>query len=223
MRIVKVFFLALCFMVLGGCSLFNKSTTTENIPEVTTEDPTPEITIETNVKMGEVIFNFTINDESMINKIVVVNRHTGQGKDVIDNTISIETEYNENYTYDIVIYDHNDNKTTFTSISIKPGSLSNPYEISNVQELNDIRKNLKAAYILTNDIDLLNEEWQPIGYLIQTENKIISFEGNLNGNNHIINNLTAQGELDSFLLIVVQLRILDFIMLILISLVGQVE
>ena len=198
MRIVKVFFLALCFMVLGGCSLFNKSTTTENIPEVTTEDPTPEITIETNVKMGEVIFNFTINDESMINKIVVVNRHTGQGKDVIDNTISIETEYNENYTYDIVIYDHNDNKTTFTSISIKPGSLSNPYEISNVEELNDIRENLKAYYILTNDIDLASVTWTPIGSISEKEEDTVSFEGNLNGNNYKIKNLTAKGDMDFF-------------------------
>lgn len=65
------------------------------------------------------------------------------------------------------------------------GLPNSPYQISTAQQLNNIRNDITANYVLLNDIDLnvspYNEGtgWIPIGY----------FGGVLDGNGHIINSL----------------------------------
>ena len=64
------------------------------------------------------------------------------------------------------------------------GSSSNPYQITNANQLNEVRNNLSAHYELESDIDLSGiSNWVPIG---DNENPFI---GSLNGNNYTIKNL----------------------------------
>lgn len=63
-------------------------------------------------------------------------------------------------------------------------------EISTAAELDDIRNALAAHYILMADIDLNGTAWSPIG------TDASRFTGNLNGNGHIISNLTVSGAAD---------------------------
>lgn len=65
------------------------------------------------------------------------------------------------------------------------GTVENPYEIETAEQLNYIRNDLTANYVLSNDIDLSNyDSWIPIG---DEEHK---FEGMLDGQGYIISNLT---------------------------------
>lgn len=65
------------------------------------------------------------------------------------------------------------------------GTVENPYEIETAEQLNYIRNDLTANYVLNNDIDLSNyDSWIPIG---DEEHK---FEGMLDGQGYIISNLT---------------------------------
>lgn len=79
------------------------------------------------------------------------------------------------------------------------GSAQNPYQISNADELNAMRQDLSAHYVLTADIDLSASVawtqsspwgigWEPIG------NSVVStsdFTGSLNGNGFAIRNLAT--------------------------------
>ncbi len=65
------------------------------------------------------------------------------------------------------------------------GSVSNPYQIINAQQLYNMRTNLSANYILMANIDLSSySNWEPIG------NFNTRFNGSLNGNGYKISNLT---------------------------------
>ncbi len=75
-------------------------------------------------------------------------------------------------------------------ISDGSGTVGNPYEISNLTELNEIRANLSAHYILTSNIDARETEtwndgdgWIPIG------NEEQPFEGSFDGQAYTISNL----------------------------------
>jgi len=76
------------------------------------------------------------------------------------------------------------------------GTVDDPYQVSNIQQLRNIEFNMGAHYILTDDIyynidvddeDGFNTGWTPIG-------GDAIFFGHLNGNNHFIANLDSQGE-----------------------------
>ncbi len=76
------------------------------------------------------------------------------------------------------------------NLSVKAATLSgegtkeNPYVITSADDLNEVRKNLSAYYILNNDIDLSGEEdFMPIG------NSSSPFLGNFNGNGKKITGL----------------------------------
>lgn len=69
------------------------------------------------------------------------------------------------------------------------GSNSDPYQISNRQQLDNLRNYLGSShknnyYILTKDIDLFGEDWVPIG-----DSQANAFQGKLNGAGHKIYNL----------------------------------
>ena len=60
--------------------------------------------------------------------------------------------------------------------------------ISNRTQLSNIRFNMSGNYHLTADIDLSNNEWEPIGGLSER------FTGTFDGQGHIISNLTITGD-----------------------------
>ena len=66
------------------------------------------------------------------------------------------------------------------------GTEADPYLISTPEQLNEVRDGLDAHYQLANDITL-SGNWIPIN----------KFNGELNGNNKAINNLSITGDLDS--------------------------
>ena len=68
------------------------------------------------------------------------------------------------------------------------GSSESPYVIENAGQMNEVRNDLSAYYVLENDIDLSGyEDWTPIG---DDEN---AFTGHFNGNGHIIYNVKIKG------------------------------
>lgn len=67
------------------------------------------------------------------------------------------------------------------------GTLENPYQIGNAQQLDAVRKNLAAHYVQTADIDLFDVNWQPIG-----DNE--PFTGVFDGNGHIISSMNVNIE-----------------------------
>ena len=65
------------------------------------------------------------------------------------------------------------------------GTEEDPYQISSAEQLNEIRNNLDAKYILVNDIDLsIIDSWEPIG-----QGEYGSFKGTLDGQGYKIKNL----------------------------------
>lgn len=69
------------------------------------------------------------------------------------------------------------------------GTSGNPYRIKTADQLNDVRNNLSAHYILISDIDLAGagyNNWVPVG----KHNS--EFKGTFEGNHHKIENLTIR-------------------------------
>ncbi|MDD3083705.1 MAG: InlB B-repeat-containing protein [Candidatus ainarchaeum sp.] len=70
------------------------------------------------------------------------------------------------------------------------GTIGDPYQIETWKHLNNIRLDLSANYVLNKDLDNIvegyseyGEDWNPIG------NSSTAFDGNFDGNNHIITGL----------------------------------
>ena len=64
------------------------------------------------------------------------------------------------------------------------GTQSSPYQITNATQLNEIRNDLSAHYVLHNDIDMSSiSNWIPIG------DADAKFSGTIDGNNYTIENL----------------------------------
>lgn len=95
------------------------------------------------------------------------------------------------------ICEWDNNETVFEA---GDGSEENPYQVSNAEQLDAVRNDLTAHYIQVADIDMSGYEWSPIGTgygggtfrppfgAPSTEN--IPFEGEYNGNNYKITNLS---------------------------------
>lgn len=67
------------------------------------------------------------------------------------------------------------------------GSAEHPYQIATAEQLNAVRNNLSASYVLVNDIDLSEfENWKPIGGAIENSQP---FRGKFDGNGHKIQNV----------------------------------
>ena len=70
---------------------------------------------------------------------------------------------------------------------INPADIPDGYiAINSVEDLQDINNNLSGNYILMADIDLSGINWEPIG-----DDYSDGFSGTLNGNGHVIKNLTV--------------------------------
>lgn len=68
------------------------------------------------------------------------------------------------------------------------GSEGSPYQITTAEELQNVSLSLSSYFVLNNDIDLTDKEWEPIGNNID-ENS--AFSGNFDGKGHKISNLTV--------------------------------
>ena len=89
-------------------------------------------------------------------------------------------------------------ETAFESGS---GTTEDPWQIATAEQLNNVRSDLTAHYILTADIDLSGyENWDPIGAFrslsdapedAEIPHPDFAFTGTFNGNGHTISNLTV--------------------------------
>lgn len=84
----------------------------------------------------------------------------------------------------IYLFIFSDTVWSQTVYSNGDGSLQNPYQISNSEQLDAIRYGLSSHYVLNGDIDIEGAEWSPIG------NGTSGFLGSLNGAGFIIKNFT---------------------------------
>lgn len=66
------------------------------------------------------------------------------------------------------------------------GTAEEPYEITTAKQLNFVKEEPTASYVLVNDIDLEDSEWEPIGI-----NTNAPFTGTFDGNGHVISNFTV--------------------------------
>lgn len=83
------------------------------------------------------------------------------------------------------------------SFSGGQGTINNPYQIANAQQLDAIRYNLKSNFVLVNDIDLSEyENWVPIGGIKDVEARD-GFQGTFDGKGHTIKNLKMDYTLSS--------------------------
>lgn len=80
------------------------------------------------------------------------------------------------------------------------GTQEDPYQISTAEELENIREDLTASYVLTADIDLSSyENWTPIGVLYYEDVNMETgdmdmekmFSGNFDGDGHVISNVSV--------------------------------
>ena len=81
------------------------------------------------------------------------------------------------------------------------GTAEDPWQIATAEQLNSVRNDLTAHYILTADIDLSGyENWEPIGAFrslsdapedAEIPHPDYAFTGSFNGNGHKISNLTV--------------------------------
>ena len=72
------------------------------------------------------------------------------------------------------------------------GTAENPYQIATAKQLDAVRNDLTAHYVLNNDIDLSDySSWKPIaeGYV---NDAMHSFSGSFDGNGHVIRNMTIE-------------------------------
>lgn len=77
------------------------------------------------------------------------------------------------------------------------GTINDPYQIANAQQLNAVRYNLKSNFVLVNDIDLSEyENWVPIGGIKDVE-AYDGFQGTFDGKGHTIKNLKMDYTLSS--------------------------
>ncbi|WNY25672.1 GLUG motif-containing protein [Methanolapillus millepedarum] len=83
---------------------------------------------------------------------------------------------------------------TFAFSGSGTGTPNDPFQITTINQLDEIRNNLSASYILMNDLDFAGSDlvWEPIG---SEENP---FFGQFNGNNQTIQNLQITPQINSF-------------------------
>src|SRR4030095_3356521 len=124
-------------------------------------------------------------------------------------TISPEPGTARDYTKGVTYTITNEKGQTYTKKIIAPAydSITNPYGIYTAQHLNDIRNGLNKSYILMNDIELpemtaanvaektgisdyASKGWYSIGSSFVNGGHVV-FRGSIDGQNHIIKNLTS--------------------------------
>ena len=125
----------------------------------------------------------------------------------IDGEDATQDIENNSYTFTNVTSDHTIHVTFKLDIDDSAfcggnGSEANPYQICNAQGLAHLASLLNEGkgnalsgkyFILMNDIDLsAYPNWMPIGRYVSATDFTKTFQGNFNGNHHVITNLTIR-------------------------------
>ncbi|MCD8017800.1 MAG: S-layer homology domain-containing protein [Oscillospiraceae bacterium] len=93
-----------------------------------------------------------------------------------------------------------DGTVTFAAALQGSGTAENPYRIYTAEELDAVRSDLTAHYILMNDIDLsAYSSWEPIGTFVpledgETPDSQYAFTGVFDGQGYTVSNLTIEQE-----------------------------
>jgi len=142
---------------------------TKNIPS--NQEVTYSL-LKNNVDYSSYILSTTNNKvaENNVNATIVLN------KDIPNGTYTLRISYN-NSSFDSTLI------VPSISTLVGDGTEENPYLIYTKDDLNQIRFNPEAYYLLKNDITL-TENWNPIGTIGNP------FRGGFDGGNHKINGLT---------------------------------
>ncbi|MDL2261493.1 hypothetical protein LJC08_04605, partial [Methanimicrococcus sp. OttesenSCG-928-J09] len=77
------------------------------------------------------------------------------------------------------------------------GTLENPYQITSVEQLNEVRNHMNSSFILMNDLDFAKAgitNWIPIG---REKELYEAFTGNFDGNNKTIYNMATHSPEDA--------------------------
>ena len=128
--------------------------------------------------------------EAWLNDIILLPQSQDLNKKTIASSYSVHPNKDGAKAYAECVneYIYNYENNTFAG---GDGTETNPYQISTPEQLNAIRNDLDAHYILKNDIDMIGINWDPIGtgYWLNPYNY---FNGSLNGNGYKIKNLTIK-------------------------------
>jgi hypothetical protein len=121
--------------------------------------------------------------------------YTGAITTYSDTSVSANTIY----TYVISAYDDSSNLLASTTLVVKTkpnmmvgwGWSNEPYIIKNINDLQSMNNDLTSYYILGNDIDAsVTSGWNSGQGFIPIGNSTSNFKGTLDGQNHIVSNLT---------------------------------
>lgn len=148
---------------------------TEEVVDDVEENEGEEVTVSRNGDAGQDL----IVDDKEIRVLEEEGKNKSAEDEVVIENKAILTEViqEENNVKDSLVFEGGD------------GTIDNPYQISNAEQLDAIRNDLSANYILIKDIDLNDWEcWIPIG----TES--FPFQGGIDGNSYKISNLSMNNE-----------------------------
>ncbi|MCF7932190.1 MAG: hypothetical protein K9K93_03375, partial [Acholeplasmataceae bacterium] len=192
--------MALFFVVLiAGCVEVSDIVTVEfvDMPKTTYvigesyEPFTVRVTVE-----GEDPYELSSDDETVA--ITGFNTDTVGSRTMVITITDLEGA-SVNFVYTVV------NSITDTLFAGGTGTLEDPYQIENAQQLSNVRVALDQNYILNNDIDLSGIEWAPIGSvsILSINPHAISvainegFSGTFDGNDKTISNLYSRSDASS--------------------------
>jgi len=69
------------------------------------------------------------------------------------------------------------------------GTEEDPYLVSNLEQLDAIRHNLNKHFVQIANLDIGNEEWEPIGEVYADDTPDEPFNGSYDGNGYFIKNV----------------------------------
>lgn len=143
--------------------------------------------IDSNAIVQYKLFDKDGNDKTSL--ISVSNNIVANNK--VNTLISFDNSLGAGKYYLDAIYNSEPHRNTITLLDRTPlsgsGTSSNPYIISNENDLNKIRLDLNAYYKLDSDITLTND-WVPIGTITEP------FRGSIDGDGHSIINMNVNDE-----------------------------
>ena len=200
--------IALALLVLTGITSCKK---TDDVPQ-----PVEHKAV--TFKFGQDATSIIIDKDSQVVKnlprTVDVTQLTATVEMPAGYTISPAPGTSQDYTQGVTYTITNEKGQTYTKKIVAPAydSLSNPYGIYTAKHLNDIRNGLNKAYVLMNDIELpamtaanaaqitgisdyADKGWYSIGTSYVNGGHVI-FRGSLDGQNHVIKNLTSSYRAD---------------------------
>ena len=163
---------------------------TEPVSEVTDEASELEVLEENAVGYNSKQDNNDVPNEESANQIIddnVEDSASNKGE-TAEFAAEEEPETEIEITAESTVV-HEERKDASISFAGGNGTAEDPYKVKTAAQLDAIRNDLSACYVLVSDIDLSGKEWNPIASE-WTGSTVLPFMGEFNGNNHIIENMT---------------------------------